>query len=305
MTIPKTAEALLSLLPGAEIRTGEPLSAHTTFRIGGPADVFCVPKNAKELAEIIRFTKSENLPFFILGAGSNLLVGDGGIRGVVVYTGMVDSISQTGENSLQAECGAKLARLALTAQSLSLCGLEFAQGIPGSVGGAVFMNAGAYGDDLSGVTYEVDYLDESGEIFTASGTELNFGYRSSFLSAQPGCTVLRARFRLKRGNVSDIASLMSDYRTRRKTTQPLEYPSAGSAFKRPPGHFAGKLISDAGLKGLSFGGAQVSEKHAGFIINTGSATARDVLTLIDKVKAAVFADSGIMLEQEIRVVGEL
>ncbi len=288
---------------GVEVRLHEPMSAHTTFRVGGAADIFASPENAGALERTLEWARSESLPVFLLGGGSNLLVRDGGIRGVVVSTARLTAVRELEPGILEAECGVPMSRLAIFARDLGLTGLEFAQGIPGSVGGGVYMNAGAYGGELSTSVFETDALLASGARATVRGAEHAFGYRVSTFSGS-GAAVLRSRLRLEKGDKREIAALMEDYRERRRSKQPLEFASAGSTFKRPPGLFAGKLIEDAGLKGLSVGAAQVSEKHAGFIINRGGASAGEILELIDLVREKVKAASGVVLETEVRIVGE-
>ena len=298
----RLADKLRREVANIDVRESEPMSAHTTFKIGGPADLFCLPDSADTLRELLLWARAEGEPVFALGGGSNLLVRDGGVRGVVVSTAKLTKIERIEDTWLEAECGVPLAKLASYARDCSLSGLEFAQGIPGSVGGGVYMNAGAYGGSLEQSVRETDALSADGKAVTVRGGEHAFGYRKSCFA--DGGTVLRTRIQLTRGDRDEIAAQMEDYRERRRSTQPLEYPSAGSAFKRPPGLFAGKLIQDSGLKGARVGGAQVSEKHAGFIINTGGATASDVLGLIEKIQIEVFRQFGVMLESEIRVIGE-
>lgn len=298
----RLADKLRREVANIDVTADEPMSAHTTFKIGGPADLFCLPSTADALRELLLWARAEGQPVFALGGGSNLLVRDGGVRGVVVSTARLSRIERIEDTWIEAECGVPLAKLASFARDCSLSGLEFAQGIPGSVGGGVYMNAGAYGGSLEQSVRETDALSADGGAVTVRGGEHAFGYRKSCFS--DGGTVLRTRIELSHGNRDEIAAQMDDYRERRRSTQPLEYPSAGSAFKRPPGLFAGKLIQDSGLKGARVGGAQVSEKHAGFIINTGGATASDVLGLIEKIQIEVFRQFGVMLESEIRVIGE-
>lgn len=298
----RLADKLRREVANIDVRESEPMSAHTTFKIGGPADLFCLPESADALRELLLWARAEGQPVFALGGGSNLLVRDGGVRGVVVSTAKLAKIERIEDEWLEAECGVPLAKLASYARDCSLGGLEFAQGIPGSVGGGVYMNAGAYGGSLEQSVRETDALSADGKAVTVRGGEHAFGYRKSCFA--DGGMVLRTRIQLTRGDRDEIAAQMEDYRERRRSTQPLEYPSAGSAFKRPPGLFAGKLIQDSGLKGARIGGAQVSEKHAGFIINTGGATASDVLGLIEKIQIEVFRQFGVMLESEIRVIGE-
>ncbi len=299
----KLMSSIVCDVPGVEVLREEPMSRHTTFKIGGPADLFCVPQDADALIELLKWAHAEDVPALVIGGGSNLLVRDGGIRGAVISTVRLAAMSQTEDGEVQAECGAPLARLAAYVRDLGLGGLEFAQGIPGSVGGGIYMNAGAYGGEMKGLVTETDAVTPEGELVTVRGEEHRFGYRESCFTSS-GAVVLRTRLRLPEGDRAAIAAQMEEYRERRRRMQPLESPSAGSTFKRPPGFYAGKLIEETGLKGLTVGGACVSEKHAGFIINKGGATARDVLELIEEVRTAVRREHGVLLEPEIKVVGE-
>ena len=297
-------EALVSRLPRERVKRDEPMSRHTSFKVGGNADVYFEPASADELMTAIDAAKAARVPFTVIGNGSNLLVKDGGIRGLVIRLGEgFSAISVTGP-AISAQAGATLARLALTAQEHALTGLEFASGIPGTVGGGLFMNAGAYESCLSDVCTGAKLLDiETLKTRDVVLPELALGYRTSVL--QDGRLIcLQASFLLKQGDREQIRAKMDELNRRRREKQPLSYPSAGSTFKRPQGQFAGALIEQAGLKGLSVGGAQVSEKHAGFIINTGGATARDVLELIETVKQRVYDMSGVTLEPEVRITGE-
>lgn len=291
-------------MQGCEIRRDEPMNAHTTFRIGGPADLFIIPCGVDALIGAVAELKRDGVPYVILGGGSNLLVRDGGVRGAVISTEALTAMEDTDERTIQAECGVMLGHLAARARDRSLTGLEFAQGIPGTVGGGVYMNAGAYGGDMSQVVSETDYLTADGELLTLPAERHDYGYRTSLFTKTRGVIILRSRMRLTHGDHDEIALKMNDYRERRRNMQPLEFPSAGSAFKRPSGMFAGKLIADAGLKGLAVGGAQVSEKHAGFVINTGGATAADVEALLELIVARVREAFGVTLEREIRIIGE-
>ena len=289
-----------ALFPGLEVRENEPLKNHTSFRIGGPADVMLLPKTAEELTDVYKALLKMDVRPFVMGNGSNLLFADEGYRGVVIKTSGMNGLSLAAENVIRAGSGALLSQTAVFARKNSLAGMEFAHGIPGSVGGAIMMNAGAYGGEMKDITVKTAYLDASGKMCEVSGEEHEFSYRHSRF--QPGEIVLYSEFSLKPGAEAEIQERMSGLAAKRTASQPVEMPSAGSAFKRPAGGFAAALIDQAGLKGLSVGGAQVSPKHAGFIVNTGGATCADVLALIDKVKEAVFRASGIELEPEIRVV---
>lgn len=276
----------------------EPLSRHTTFKIGGNAQMFVTVSNTEQLSAVLTACKLCDIPLFILGKGSNLLISDNGMRGVVLtLDGEFKDISIK-ENKITCGAGVNLAKLCTFALSNSLSGLEFAYGIPGSVGGAVYMNAGAYGGEMKDVIESVTHITKDGEIVTLSKDELNFSYRHSVYK-DTGDIILSATFALSKVIKSDIKDKMDDFMNRRKTKQPLEYPSAGSVFKRPQGNFAGTLIEQCGLKGTSVGGAQVSVKHAGFIINTGDATCKDVLDLVKLVQDTVKEKTGYFLEREI------
>lgn len=296
-------QELLDILGRENVRRDEPMKAHTSFRIGGPADLFLTPENAAQLAETIRILRRYEIPVFILGNGSNLLVRDKGIRGAVVQLsgGMADL--KTEGTTLYAESGALLSAAAAKAAEEGLTGLEFASGIPGSVGGAAIMNAGAYGGEMKDVLESVDVLTRDLQFETLPVEALELSYRHSSLAGR-GDIVIGAKFRLEQGDKQAIQARMAELAEQRREKQPLQYPSAGSTFKRPEGHFAGKLIQDAGLKGKTIGGAQVSEKHAGFLINTGSATARDMLELIAYCQKTVLEQFGVRLETEVRIVGE-
>ena len=285
------------------IKLNEPMAAHTTFRIGGPADVFAVPENADQAAVILGICREEGVPFFILGNGSNLLVSDSGFRGVVIQIYRNMSALKTEGQRITAEAGASLASVSAAARDASLTGLEFASGIPGTVGGAVVMNAGAYGGEIKNVLAEAVVLTDRGQIRTVAASDLGLAYRTSVIR-EKGYTVVRAVFRLEKGETDAIRMTMQDLARRRIEKQPLEYPSAGSTFKRPEGYFAGKLIMDAGFRGYCVGDACVSEKHCGFIINKGHATAADVKKLMQEVTDGVFSRFGVRLEPEVRFLGD-
>lgn len=291
------------LLGEDRVFTEEAMSQHTTFKIGGPADYFLMPDKGEDVGRVIKICKEKEIPYFILGNGSNLLVGDGGYRGAVIqiYRNM-SSVTVEG-NEIRAQAGALLSAVAAAAKNASLTGFEFAGGIPGTIGGAVVMNAGAYGGEMKDVLTEVTVMNAEGDIFTLPTEELELGYRTSIIKTA-GYIVLEAKIRLKEGNPEVIRETMKDLTIRRTTKQPLEYPSAGSTFKRPEGYFAGKLIMDSGLAGYQVGGAQVSEKHCGFVINAGDATARDVRTLMDNVRDIVYKKYGVTLEPEVKFLGE-
>jgi len=284
-----------------EILTDEPLSKHTSFRIGGPAEIFVRPKTKEEFCSLWDVCSQHQIPTTILGDGTNVLVSDSGLKGVVVVTNKMNSITIE-EDEITAQAGARLSKLAETACNEGLAGLEFASGIPGTVGGAVCMNAGAYGSEIKDVCALVTMI-VNGEVKTLTNEQMGFDYRKSIVQ-QGRMVIVEATFKLQKGNTQEIREKMNDLNTRRRTTQPLDFPSAGSTFKRPVGYFAGKLIQDSGLRGFSIGGAQVSEKHTGFIINKGGATANDVIALIKAVREKVHADSGIWLEPEIKMFGD-
>lgn len=283
------------------------MSAHTSFHIGGPADIFAQPVSVDALIKLLKLAADLGVHVELVGAGTNLLVRDGGVRGVVISTrrlcGVKIAECGSGYAVIEAECGVPLPSLAVFARENSLSGLEFAQGIPGTLGGALCMNAGAYGGVIGELVESVYCCDLSGNAFMKTGAELEFGYRKSVFS-RGDSVALSTRIRLVRGEKDDISALMESYAARRRETQPLDMPSAGSTFKRPEGHFAGKLISDAGLKGTTVGGAQVSRKHAGFVVNIGNATAADVLNLCGIVADEVKRKFDVELEREIRVIGE-
>ena len=278
------------------VKQQEPMSRHTTFRIGGPADFYLCPHSTNEVQEIVEICKEEKLPYFVLGNGSNLLVSDKGYRGVVIQLWKNFSDITVKDCCIQAKAGALLSKVAAEALEAGLTGMEFASGIPGTIGGAAFMNAGAYGG-------EVKVLDTQGEVRVLPKEELKMGYRTSIVK-EKGYTVLSVELELTRGNQEEIRNTMEDLKERRTSKQPLEMPSAGSTFKRPEGYFAGKLIMDSGLRGFSVGGAQVSEKHCGFVVNKGGATAMDVLNLIREVQRRVKEQFGVDLETEVRFLGE-
>lgn len=291
-----------SLLGEGKVLTGEPMSSHTTFRIGGPADYFLLPSCSEEIKGILAICKEEGLPYFILGNGSNLLVNDAGYRGVIIQLYRNFNDIEIEGKVIRASAGALLSGIAAAAKNASLTGFEFAGGIPGTIGGAVMMNAGAYGGEMKDVIKEVTVMTKEGEICTLSADKLAFGYRTSIVKTA-GYIILEAMIQLKKGDIRAIQERMRELTEQRTSKQPLEYPSAGSTFKRPEGYFAGKLIMDAGLRGYRVGGAQVSEKHCGFVINAGNATAADVVKLMSDVKEKVKAQLGVSLEPEVRFLG--
>lgn len=299
----KPIEILTQNLPAERLIFDAPMSRYTTFRVGGNADALFLPEDENELALALRLSRENGIPATVIGNGSNLLVKDGGIEGLVIRLGDEFSGITVDGTRMTAKAGDSLTRLAMKAYEAGLTGLEFASGIPGSVGGGMAMNAGAYGGELKTVTVSARLLDpKTGIVKEYPARELNMGYRTTRALTE-GLIVTEAVFALTEGNKDEIKALMDDLGKRRRDKQPLTYPSAGSTFKRPEGYFAGALIEGADLKGVSVGGAQVSEKHAGFIINTGSATAKDILDLIELVKRKVFEKSGVTLEPEVRILG--
>ena len=291
------------LLGRDHVLTAEPMKQHTTFKIGGPADYFLVPETGEEVGEIIKICRKTDTPYFILGNGSNLLVGDGGYRGTVIQVYRNMSAVTVEGTTITAQAGALLSAVAAAAKNASLTGFEFAGGIPGTVGGAAVMNAGAYGGEMKDVLVEVTVMDAEGKIFAIPAEKLELGYRTSVIK-KAGYIVLEAKIRLKEGDQEAIRERMKELTIQRTTKQPLEYPSAGSTFKRPEGYFAGKLVMDSGLRGYQVGGARVSEKHCGFVINAGDATAKDVRTLMDNVRDIVYEKYGVTLEPEVKFLGE-
>ena len=298
-------QKLCDAIGAASVREQEPMSAHTTFRAGGPARYFVTPEGEKELAAVLAACREAEKAYYILGNGSNLLVSDAGYPGVMILLGsqFTEVVCPEGEPGVyELGAGVLLSRAAREAQKDGMTGFEFAAGIPGTVGGAAVMNAGAYGGELKDVLESVRVMTPDGEVKELKTEELDLGYRHSCIPER-GYIVLSARIRLEKGDPEAIRVRMDELAAKRREKQPLEYPSAGSTFKRPEGYFAGKLISDAGLKGFSVGGAQVSEKHAGFVINTGNATAADVIALTDAVRDKVFEKYGVKLELEIKQLG--
>ena len=298
----KIAEELRSIIAGSDVLVDEKMCDHTTFRIGGCADVFVIPRSIKEATEVVRLLLARKVPYTVIGNGSNILVSDSGYRGCIVCMGADDI--KVDKTTVTAGAGALLARTARCAYENALSGMEFASGIPGSVGGAVVMNAGAYGSEMKDVITSVRLFDtRSLQVIILSNDEMRFAYRTSVVKNEP-LIVLEATFDLKYGDRQQIRETMDELSARRRTKQPLEFPSAGSTFKRPEGYFAGKLIEDAGLKGYRVGGAAVSDKHCGFVVNCGDASAADVVSLIRQVRQRVDERFGVMLEPEIVLLGE-
>lgn len=284
------------------VRTGEPMKNHTTFRTGGPAAYFAAPSCVRELSDTVKFCREEGMPHYILGNGSNLLVGDRGYSGVVISMEKFCECTVTGDR-IRAGAGIVLARIARKALEASLTGFEFAAGIPGTFGGAVVMNAGAYGGEMKQILQSVTVVDGAGKIENLDAEDLDLGYRHSNI-LQRDYIVAGGEIRLKPGDQALIKARMEELAAKRREKQPLEYPSAGSTFKRPEGYFAGKLIQDAGLRGFQVGGAQVSEKHCGFVINRCHATSADILELCRQIQQRVKQQSGVDLEMEVRCLGD-
>ena len=297
-------ELLQSLVGTANVFANEPMRNHTSFRIGGAADFLVTPQSKDALCDTINTLRGKDIETTIIGNGSNLLVSDNGIRGVAVKISHGLSDIKVDGNVITAQSGALLSKLANAALSHGLLGLEFAAGIPGTVGGALVMNAGAYDGEMKDVTIATEFLDENGNIGTLQDKEHEFGYRTSRFQRE-NWVILQSEFQLQPGEPNEIRAKMDDFAQRRKSKQPLELPSAGSAFKRPVGGYAAKLIEDAGLKGFRIGGAAVSELHSGFIVNVGNATATDVRELLKHVQSKVFEKFGIMLAPEIKMIGEI
>ena len=289
---------------GAEVIENAPMSKYTSFKTGGNADFLIIPASIDSLQEIIKKCKELNIKPFVMGNGSNLLVTDNGYKGVIIKIGSnLSSMKLLDENTIECETGTMMKALCNFALDNSLTGLEFAFGIPGNLGGAVYMNAGAYGGEMKDVLYSCTHIDSDGNIGTLTKDQLNLGYRRSAYTDN-GYTIISATLKLQKGDKIAIKEAMNDKLRRRKEKQPLEFPSAGSTFKRPEGYFAGALIEDCNLKGYSIGGAQVSEKHAGFVINRGGATSTDILNLIKYIQNTVFDKHGVKLETEVKIIGE-
>ncbi|WP_395321206.1 UDP-N-acetylmuramate dehydrogenase [Levilactobacillus parabrevis] len=295
-------EEITAAFPAIEILRNEPLAHYTYTKTGGPADYLAFPTNVQETKSLLAYANQENLPVTVVGNASNLIVRDGGIRGLVMILTKMANITVT-DNTVTAEAGAAMIKTTQVAQAHALTGTEFAAGIPGSVGGAVFMNAGAYGGEISEVVTSAEVLTPEGEIRTLNAQELDFGYRHSSVQDYHDI-ILTATFTLKPGDGAAIQATMDDLNARRAAKQPLDLPSCGSVFKRPTGHYTGQLIQEAGLQGLKWGGAQVSTKHAGFIVNIDHATATDYLELIHHIQEVIWKEDQVHLETEVRIIGE-
>jgi len=296
-------EILRQKLGAERVLQDEPMKSHTTFKVGGPADVFATPQSVDELMIVLHACRDGDIPYFVIGNGSNLLVRDGGIRGVVVSMAMLCEIQLLDGNRIYAQAGAMMPDVSKFAATNALAGLEFAEGIPGSIGGGIVMNAGAFGGEMKDVFLSAQVINKDLQLIDIDLQTMDLGYRKSAAQEQ-GYIICGATLQLAPGNKADIAANMADYRKRRQEKQPLAKASAGSTFKRPPGHFAGKLIMDAGLQGYGIGGAQVSEKHCGFVVNNDKATATDIVELIKHVQYTVMKKFDVMLETEVKIVGE-
>lgn len=298
----KYKELFRSIYSEDELEIDALMKDHIYFKVGGKVDILLKPTKIEQIEDTIKVCNSNNIPYIVIGNGSNLLVKDGGIRGVVIKLCGLNEVIVDDRN-IKAYCGALLKDVSTIAMENSLAGIEFACGIPGSMGGAVFMNAGAYDGEIKNTIIEAEVIDKEGNYKLLRGEGLQFGYRTSNIKSE-GYIVVSATLGLVEGDKEKISSRIDDLTQKREERQPLEYPSAGSTFKRPEGHFAGKLIEDAGLKGYSIGGAQVSEKHSGFVINKGGATAKDVLDLINHIQEEVKRQFGVELKTEVRILGE-
>ena len=295
--------AIEQIVSASNVLENEPMSRHTTFRTGGPASLFIRPDNKEQLVEVMALIKKLGTEFFVLGNGSNLLVSDNGFDGVVISLSKMNDIHLEGDNDIYAEAGAMNSQIAAFARDNGLKNFEFAAGIPGTIGGAMIMNAGAYGGEMKLVTRSVTVLSPEGEIMVLDNASMEFGYRFSAIKGR-GYIVISVLLSLEKGDKETITKNMQELAAKRREKQPLEFPSAGSTFKRPEGYFAGKLIEDVGLRGFSVGDAAVSEKHCGFVINKGNATSAEVYELICEVKKRVYENSGVTLEPEVIMLGK-
>ena len=295
--------AIEQIVSASNVLENEPMSRHTTFRTGGPASLFIRPENKDQLVEVMALIKKLGTEFFVLGNGSNLLVSDKGFDGVVISLSKMNDIHLEGDKNIYAEAGAMNSQIAAFARDNGLKNFEFAAGIPGTIGGAMIMNAGAYGGEMKLVTRSVTVLSPEGEIMVLDNASMEFGYRSSAIKGR-GYIVISVLLSLEKGDKETITQNMQELAAKRREKQPLEFPSAGSTFKRPEGYFAGKLIEDAGLRGFSVGDAAVSEKHCGFVINKGNATSAEVYELICEVRKRVYENSGVTLEPEVIMLGK-
>jgi UDP-N-acetylmuramate dehydrogenase len=298
------SECVGAIVGKNNIKINEPMKNHTSFKVGGPADILVTPENALMLEEILNLCKEKNIPYFILGSGTNIIVRDKGIRGITIKTkDKLNKCTICDDNIMEAEAGALIAELSTIACKHGLSGLEFASGIPGTLGGAVIMNAGAYGWETKDVALKTKYIDAEGKIKILEGEEHKFGYRTSIIQKTKGI-VLKSWLRLSGDDKIKIKERISSMSKKRGESQPLDMPSAGSVFKRPEGYYTAPLIEECGLKGYSIGGAQISNKHCGFIVNTGNATARNIIDVIDHIKGVIKDKYNLVLETEVKIIGE-
>ncbi|MGM0437011.1 MAG: UDP-N-acetylmuramate dehydrogenase [Bacillota bacterium] len=303
MTVKHIITKKLEKINGLNLKENVKMKNYTSFKVGGEADLFLTPKNKKALAKALEYINHTNIPFFVLGSGSNIIVSDKGFRGIVIHLEDLNNV-KINNNKIIAQTGINLSNLANKAKEAELTGLEFASGIPGSLGGALFMNAGAYGGEMKDVVENVLVVNYKGEFKKINAEKLNLSYRNSILQKE-NLIAIEATIKLKKGKKEKIAAKMKELNKKRKQKQPLDWPSAGSIFKRPENDYAGRLIEEAGMKGYNIGDAQVSEKHAGFIINKGQATAEEIKELIEKVRKKVYDKSGVYLEVEPKFIGEI
>lgn len=303
MTVRHIITKKLEKINGLNLKENVKMKDYTSFKVGGEADLFLTPKNKEALAKALEYINHTNIPFFVLGSGSNIIVSDKGFRGIVIHLEDLNNV-KINNNKIIAQTGIKLSNLANKAKEAELTGLEFASGIPGSLGGALFMNAGAYGGEMKDVVENVLVVNYKGEFKKINAEKLNLSYRNSILQKE-NLIAIEATIKLKKGKKEKIAAKMKELNKKRKQKQPLDWPSAGSIFKRPENDYAGRLIEEAGMKGFNIGDAQVSKKHAGFIINKGQATAKEIKELIEKVRKKVYNKSGVYLEIEPKFIGEI
>lgn len=294
---------LEKILKKENIKYNEDMKKHTTMKVGGACDCLVMPESIEEIEKIVKYAKNNDIKYYIIGNGSNLLVLDEGIRGLVIKIANKFCNVEVKDDVLIAQSGVSMPKLSQIAKKNVLAGLEFACGIPGTVGGCVSMNAGAYGSEMVNVVKEVTYIDGNGEIKNILGKDMDFSYRHSIFSDNPDYIILSVSFKLEHGNLEEITKMMNENTLARRTKQPLEYPNFGSVFKRPEGYFVGKLVDDSGLRGKTIGGAQVSTKHTGFMVNIGGATCKDVLELIKFVQDTVFKKFGVHLNTEVKIIG--
>ena len=296
-------KGLENIISKENIKYNEPMKYHTTMKVGGACDCLVEPTSIEEIKKIISYAKANDIPYYVIGNGSNLLVKDEGIRALIIKITNKFSDIEVDKNHIKVYAGCSVPKLSQIAKENSLSGLEFACGIPGSIGGAIRMNAGAYGSEMVNVVEKVGYLDEDGNLVEIDGKDAKFSYRHSMFVENPEYIVVYAVYNLEEGNIDEISAKMEENMKARKEKQPLEYPNFGSVFKRPEGYFVGKLVDDCNLKGYSIGGAQVSTKHSGFIINKGNATCKDVIDLIEHIKATVYDKFNVTLQEEVVILG--